>query len=378
MPVSTPSYFPPNRASDQIIGINAGLHYVGARCFLAGQEAGNNSTVTDIVIIGDDSFSQGITDQLCEGTVSIGSQSLSSLLASGGSGANTAVGFNAGKAMTYGGENVFIGDNAAALTPGASGAAVIQNVIIGSGAAAALAGSVSENPRIQQATIIGYNAAASGSGDGSFCSVSVIIGANCAANIAGNIQGSVLIGANCVEGMNSGSGVIIIGCGTNGGVAPSNGTYIGTGITIGSSTQTTAIGYSLTANGGHNVVLGDFANDQGGSFSVIIGSNAGANEPATGNVLIIETGDHGTETTNNRLIYGIFGSTLTADTPFGIIFGNSSAALVNEDIQGCNSVKIINGVKGLANPIGGGYFYVSAGALHWVGSSGTDTTLGAA
>jgi hypothetical protein len=40
-----------------------------------------------------------------------------------------------------------------------------------------------------------------------------------------------------------------------------------------------------------------------------------------------------------------------------------------------NVVRVINGAAGAVNPVGGGYFYVLNGALHWVGSSGTDTII---
>lgn len=40
-----------------------------------------------------------------------------------------------------------------------------------------------------------------------------------------------------------------------------------------------------------------------------------------------------------------------------------------------NVVPLPNGAAGAINPVGGGYFYVLNGALHWVGSSGTDTVI---
>lgn len=40
-----------------------------------------------------------------------------------------------------------------------------------------------------------------------------------------------------------------------------------------------------------------------------------------------------------------------------------------------NVVPLPNGAAGNINPVGGGYFYVLNGALHWVGSAGTDTTI---
>ena len=44
-----------------------------------------------------------------------------------------------------------------------------------------------------------------------------------------------------------------------------------------------------------------------------------------------------------------------------------------------NIIKLVNGVVApTVNPTAGGYFYVTAGALHWVGSAGTDTAIAAA
>ena len=65
-----------------------------------------------------------------------------------------------------------------------------------------------------------------------------------------------------------------------------------------------------------------------------------------------------------------------------LILGNSVQG-TNRDWRGTtnptNAVKLLNGTIGSgANTTGGGYFYVNAGALHWVGSAGTDTTIAAA
>lgn len=38
-------------------------------------------------------------------------------------------------------------------------------------------------------------------------------------------------------------------------------------------------------------------------------------------------------------------------------------------------VYLANGSPTGVNPAGGGFFYVVAGVLHWVGSGGSDTTI---
>lgn len=44
-------------------------------------------------------------------------------------------------------------------------------------------------------------------------------------------------------------------------------------------------------------------------------------------------------------------------------------------VAAANVVQIPNGAAGTVAPVGGGYFYVLNGALHWVGPSGTDTQI---
>ncbi len=73
MPVSNPSAFPPPRAGDQIISINGGTNHVGGSVFIAGQSAGDNSTIGDLILIGTNVGSQGWTTAGMEGTVAIGS-----------------------------------------------------------------------------------------------------------------------------------------------------------------------------------------------------------------------------------------------------------------------------------------------------------------
>jgi hypothetical protein len=389
VPVSTPSYFPPNRTNDQIIGINAGIHYVGARCFLAGQAAGNNSTVPDIIIIGDNSFSQGVTDQSLAGTVSIGSQSLAALVTGNDSdlGAITAVGFNAGAGLVYACGNVIVGDNAMATSPGELGSLSEKNVVIGSGAGRYIGGP-GENAFLNACVVIGYNAAAGGTEAGVAGTINecIIIGSNAATNVvsqssSGVLDGAIIIGCNTAENISLGAGesggIIIIGHDCYGSVSPFYSVLIGHSSAISAGSYNTNVGFAITSQGtSYNVGIGDHTNC-GGANNVVIGSNAGAFEPPLNSNLVIETGQSDIVGFNTRLLFGAFGQ-IGNLSPTGLIIGDSSHALGNEDIQGRNTVKIVNGIVGSVNPIGGGYFYVSDGALHWVGSSGTDTVLAGA
>ena len=58
------------------------------------------------------------------------------------------------------------------------------------------------------------------------------------------------------------------------------------------------------------------------------------------------------------------------------IDGNSDP--IDRDFSGTNVLKILNGTAPSANPVGGGFLYVTAGALNYRGSGGTITALAAA
>jgi len=72
------------------------------------------------------------------------------------------------------------------------------------------------------------------------------------------------------------------------------------------------------------------------------------------------------------LLYGDF-------TKGNLVIGNSTVG-VNRDfgaVAATNALKLINGTKGSTGPSGGGYFYASAGQVHWVDGGNNDTILSA-
>lgn len=372
MPVSNPSEFPPHRAGDQIIGIESGENHVGARVFLAGQQAGNNSTITDMTVIGNLAASAGITDILLTGIIAIGPEALKSILTADGAGTNIAIGLNALTNLVNGGSNIAIGANALA-----SADLNNNNTVIGDNAGQFVA-SAGINP-LHDTVIIGSQACKMSAGHGSVNGC-VIIGAETLGQaLSGNINmtSSVIIGQACYNSntfSSSAQNIIAIGQGIDGGSGDGS-IYIGGGINA-TGKANVSIGQEIPNCGAqNNVTIGDHAKAIGDN-SVILGSLAGNFEIA-GNLLIIETGEFGVTTgQNNRLIKGSFGVPDTTQVP-GLILGNSSVAAGNDTFPtgAENIVGIVNGVIGSTNPVGGGYFYVSAGALHWVSSTGIDTLL---
>jgi len=108
-----------------------------------------------------------------------------------------------------------------------------------------------------------------------------------------------------------------------------------------------------------------------GSGNILVGPSAALLGPLSisSNVLLVESVVGGVKGT---AIYGVMSSSGT-----NLVLGNSTES-TNRDTGGVGSqniVKLLNGAKGASSPVGGGFFYVSAGALRWVGSSGTDTLI---
>lgn len=419
MPVSSPSYFPPNRANGTVVGITAGVSTTGSRNFLAGKAAGQHTAQSDLIVIGDSALSAGtaavpLTDTAANGSIAVGSNAAAAFMNTAfqaGTTPSTVIGFNAAKSLPFGYSNTVIGDNALATdTALNSGNPTFGMVVIGSSAMEftsqpsngfptfesivighnALPGAAASFTASQNSVVIGANALTNFKGGGipnfSLLLESVIIGAKaCQAAAGGNSWGPVTIigyqaGASLNDTTSSNNGITIIGEAAD--CNDSNATFstvIG-GSAKGSShrcvvlgyqaavtgtnhTDAVAIGANVTVSNGRAVVIGSGA--QCNAFDgVFIGYNAGVTAATNvDNQLLIETNGF-------ACIYGNFAS--------GNLVLGTSVQGTNRDFGGttsANIVKILNGAVGNANPVGGGYFYVSAGALHWVGSSGTDTTL---
>jgi hypothetical protein len=256
-------------------------------------------------------------------------------------------------------------------------------------------------PQAESSVLIGYNAGrGTATVDGGGCQINtcVVIGSQAAQNIGidgvGNgslFNSSVIIGYQTYQngstaGVGATQNVVCIGAGSGANERDGSGnTYLGAGILSGSLGQQdhvvigTGAAHNVANNAIGNILIGSRS-----SMPALLNRNIfigyGAN--STGEVaapgplsdnLLIETVDQSSGVRRN-LIYGNMGSlTGAVVTSCGIAFGLSSAA--HRDLPGMNILKLIDGSKSGAAPVGGGFFYSLAGALHWVGSAGTDTVV---
>lgn len=392
MPVSSPSYFPPNSSTDQVKGINAGRLATGAPSFLAGANAGNNSTTNNLIIIGDNSATGGYTNTGLVGSVVVGASScpnnldaLSDLgngirgnlinlgsfnfpvLAAGSRAAGLLViGSGIGNMIASGlandgiPRNVLIGHNVWQGQTSQAGSANSDNVVIGylAGSAGVGAGNnaFTNNVVVGSQSFI-YNNANPGSQNSNVC-----IGFESLTGITnGLFSNNVVIGSNAANSMGNTSSNVLIGSATGMGSAGQNGlnTIVGANSTV--------------TNGTRNTILG--AGNTGvttGLRCIVIGVGAGFDLTGTvSDQFIISTNDTSTGNTQRTLIYADMNAA-------NIVLGKSTAA-TNRDfggVPGTNMLKLLNGTQATGAAItNGGYFTVQAGILTWVDQSGTITQM---
>ena len=339
MPISTPAYWPPPRGTDQIVGITAGRAQTGARVILGGQNAGNNSTISDFIALGNEAGAAGLTAAKFDGTTLIGSQAFKSLTAQADAqGAVTALGYNICPLLTTASTMVAIGSN------------ILQNLVS------------LEFTNPSNVVVIGHN---------------------------------ILPGFTTLATSNNFKENVIIGCAIGG--SNLTGTFEGCVV----------IGTSIPANTADpnaqpldSVVIGWSAGNAVGDQNVAIGSQAaGDYTTGTGNISIGYNSGNGIATTSSNIYLGSFsglgyleiGERLliapgTAYSNESLIDGNgangniclglSSDANSGVQLAGANNIlKLMNGTASAAVPTAGGYFYVTAGVLHFVDGAGNITTL---
>lgn len=410
MPVSSPSYFPPQRYSDRIVGLNAGIGQTGNRVFLAGFQAGTYSEESDIIIIGSSAFSAGtaatpVTDANGQYSVIIGSKTAPLLtdfttfynvpgpaiiiggdtLGSAVSFANSiaigtgiAVNYNpnplGGVAQAYAYDNLVIGNQIMANVPAAYWQNWSRNVVIGQAACYGNGASTVNSMSFTENVVIGEAAQSqSDLGSGSGCGQNVIIGWQAALTSSGG--SNILIGSSVAPSLTTGGENIVIG--TSAGVAAAGTMNVVIGHNAGNGDQQNVCIGAQTAMAGtvtYSVILGAAQSnvELQSNRCTLIGNGAGFGDACcTGttatDTFIAETYDG---TTRRSLLFGVMGD--------GNLIVGDSVPGTNRDFGGTgatNVLKLINGTAGNADPVGGGYFYVVAGALHWVSSSGVDTTL---
>jgi hypothetical protein len=228
-------------------------------------------------------------------------------------------------------------------------------------------------PNFSNSTFVGFSIASGFAGHG--MSNCTIVGAGAMGSTtvgAGNVwAGITAIGTgvlSSITGVNAGNSGVYIGHGcTPNKNSGTNEIMIGAGIVNTDGANNVSIGTGNVVNAAVNLVqIGVGIDGSRGDRSIIIGSGAGAGEttPTQADLLIIETSVAGTRRT---AMYG--------DMSAGNLIIGLSTPGTDRDMHGSNTLKLLDGGKGAGNPVGGGFFYVLAGALHWVGSAGTDTVI---
>lgn len=369
---------------DREAGPGAGPGATGNRCIFLGAGAGTNSPLSDNIVLGNAAENGNAASTAGDGTIVIGSQAVQAanvIYDRSGSdpaaiGPAIVIGFNAAQNCNMLPNTLIVGSNAlagmvnnvgndsiwnntilgcdAVSQPTSNGNVFNDNVFIGSRAGRGLAATIinwSNNTFIGSRVVNGLgNAGASSISD------NVVIGYNAAPfmGTSGNPSNNVLIGSSAGGvGMRGSRNCVVIGQGT------SMNNSADSCVLVGASTY--AGGQDCTIIGAQNST----AVQPTGYGWILLGRGAGVNEdPTNDNIVLIETNTFGTKRT---ILYSRGGGNVT--------LGNSTASVDREASTGTNNIKIVNGTIAGANPVGGGYFYVSAGALHWVGSAGTDTTV---
>jgi len=335
MPVSEPSYFPPQRSVDRIIGLNCGTQQLGERVLFAGQGTGNytGSGVSDVIFIGNAVLSTGtvgdpITDDNAQYSVIIGSQAgrqaqsfTDSILDSAGPSVivggnsltefaalpnNVAVGANILPSLSLENscsDNVFVGGG---ILSDISTGSVYQNVIVGS---RVLDQPITGGNEIQGSVVLGFHAIDTVSSSVSVKN-DVIIGANACPIFTGT--NSVYIGYGVGPNSNGITGNVVIGYEAD--ALISNSVAIGTGaVTSGADTvliganssaaeNSVVIGESASATNVNNCILIGQGSTATIAQSVIIGQ--GINSAATDNPNILIGQGFSPETSGNLIVLG--------------------------------------------------------------------------
>ena len=361
---------------DRQTGPAAGPGNTGNQTIFLGANAGRNNTQPNIIAIGNGTAAGGMTDPALAGSTFVGVASAPVLVSTPSSfGPSTIIGSGNITLAQQLDASVIIGANNATsvASPDVSLGTLYDDVFIGNGILA------NQTKTTNQSILIGnnigvYNGAGFYAELGDLVAIGVQAFGYCNGN--GNITSSVAIGYQAALNQNQNSGIdncIFIGTNcVSGTVGDFQSTYIGASIgnagidTIQGNNAT--FGYGISISGSFNTAIGANAGSgvAWGTQNIAIGAGAGNAIPAGGNYLFDLSTYIGV--TIDALLWGNMSNG-------NLIIGNSRANLDLDTIAATNAVKIFNGTRGAGNPVGGGFFYCSAGALHWVGTAGTDTTI---
>ena len=344
---------------------------VGAAHIIAfGEDAARNlGDVDNVIAIGANALDAGLNDTAANGAIAIGVNALGSYVNMpflGYQDPSIAIGVNALAAQSQSGSCTILGSYALASLAGgiASGVTAIGCNVLRNN---------TNPPNFANSVFVGHNVGQGFSSHGMADCTIIGGGAFFSTTVAaGNVwNGVTAIGTGAIQfttGVGAGNGGVYIGpyCAANKN-SGGNEVMIGGGIVNTDGQNSVSIGVNNVVNtANHLVQLGCAIDGARGDRSILIGFSAGAGEttPTQADTLIIETNVSGTRRT---AFYG--------DMANGNLIAGLSVPGTNRDMRGSNTFKLLNGGKGAGNPVGGGFFYVVAGALHWVGSAGTDTVV---
>jgi len=424
MPLTQPQNFFVTEVDNSFGGSAAGADNSGDRVTAIGARVAQRNALAgdDVIAIGVDA----LPDNLAATIIVIGNSSLPDNQAAN----QIVIGHGSGGAIGAGlltGDNILIGHSVAP-----TGEDMARNVVIGHEAANALV--IASASDFVDNVIIGNRAIANAGDAVGTMNLSVIIGSEAGLNLGsalGGYGGNVFIGRRAGQGaaivevaalnnviIGEQAGLRIRTCSSNVLIGRLAGQDVTTGV------GNTFVGLDAGGNistGGANVCIGSGAarsSTSGTEESVCIGGAAGDGALADRCVIIghraqagviaglddaIIIGANanssaaaGSQNLDGAILLEVIDATDRRTIMYGqhdatgssIMFGHNNVGtgvgtardIVALQAAGANNiVKLVDGGPAVAlNPVAGGYFYVLAGALHWVGSAGTDSVVAAA
>jgi hypothetical protein len=360
---------------DRETGPGAGAGTSGNRSLMLGLNAGQNSTGSDLYVIGSNALSGGLNLGATQGSGSIfiGTNAGQSLTSSAGP--NFFIGLNAGATLTgpAADRNILMGDHIFAAIPSnnvnntvaighgimstyALNVAQQDNVFVGTDIANFGGGGGGGSPQLSNNVVIGWQAIHQFDTSAAFTwSGNVIIGSTCCAGPTQNVSGSVYIG-NSAGLTHTGQPFdnVVIGASAGG--------------TVANPTHCVAVGFGTSTGLDHNTIIGDFINGNPDTATrcILIGAGAATSSfpAASFDLFLVETVVGGVE----RAI--LFGNMAAGN----LVVGNATFLAGHGFGTGAtNALKIVNGTLPSTAPDVGGEFFALGGEVIWVNTNATVT-----
>lgn len=378
MPVSSPSYFPPNRADGTVVGITAGTNTVGSRNFLAMKGAGLGSTANDLFVIGDTSCNNGFLTGTQDSCIIIGNDVLNFSGPHAPPTLTPAIVIGHGTLTNVQGgnltDNLWIGcfsaPNWSADPTGVADNS--NNVIIGHACASGTSGAA----QIQSSTFVGSNVYTKQNGAIIGCTA---VGANILKGASGGtgiFQAFTLVGANIFENIagSCSAAANFVAVGDN--IAPNVSLVTSTTrdlVIVGSQAA------SVMASASDTVIVGSRAAQllSAGSEQVLIGSQVAPSMTNTsGNVIIgFDAGD-GVSTGSQNTCVGTESAPFLSTGSNNVFIGNlaggrmttsSSCIVIGDSAQGFAAADTLTLIGQ-----GSSLTHAGAGSIVIGGGAGTD------